>query len=353
MKLTVIQPGMLTTVQDLGRWGHQAIGMPVAGAMDPMALRRGNIMVNNDQGEAALEITVMGPRLSVEGEGIIALTGADLGLTINGEAKPVWTSHKVSNGDIISFSGMKGHGCRSCLCVGGGIDVPPLMGSRSTYMRGKIGGLEGRPLRAGDVLPCGEPRRLWKRAAGFTCPEELRPDYSPDRELSVVMGPQDSSFTEAGIETFTSSTYTISSSADRMGYRLEGPEVEHTGSADIVSDAICLGAIQIPGHGQPIAMMADRQTTGGYTKIAVLTSTDVALMSQRLPGHTVKFRAISQEEAVMTARREAEAVESVRLAREAWIARNTQKCNSMETADSGSCSMKVNGEKFQVQWQRV
>ena len=266
MRLSIIQPGMLTTVQDLGRWGHQAIGMPVAGAMDPMALRRGNIIVNNEQGKAALEITVMGPKLSVEGNGIIALTGADLGLIINGEEKAAWTSHQVEDGDMVSFSGMKGDGCRAYICVGGGIDVPPLMGSRSTYIRGKIGGLEGRALKAGDVLPCGEPRILWRRTIGFSCPGTLRPSYRPDRKLSVVLGPQDSSFTDAGLETFTSSTYTISGAADRMGYRLEGPEVEHVKSADIVSDAICLGAIQIPGHGQPIAMMADRQTTGGYTK---------------------------------------------------------------------------------------
>ena len=353
MRLSVIQPGMLSTVQDLGRWGHQVIGMPVAGAMDPLALRRGNIMVNNEQGEAALEITVMGPKLSVEGNGIIALTGADLGLTINGEAKPVWTSHEVSNKDVIAFSGMKGNGCRAYLCVGGGIDVPPLMGSRSTYMRGKIGGLDGRPLRAGDILSCGEPQRLWRRSIGFSCPEELRPDYCPDKELSVVLGPQDSAFTEAGLETFTSSTYTISSSADRMGYRLEGPEVEHVESADIVSDAICLGAIQIPGHGQPIAMMADRQTTGGYTKIAVLTSTDIALLSQRLPDQTVTFRAISQEEAIMTACREAETVESLRLTKEAWIARKIPENSPIETVNSGSCNIKVNNDTFQVQWERI
>lgn len=354
MKLLVRSPGILTTVQDLGRWGHQAIGMPVAGAMDPMALRRGNIMVHNDPGAAALEITVVGPKLAVQGSGIVTLAGGDLGMMVNGTHVQPWTTVAVKDGDVVSFSGMKDGLCRGYLCVAGGIDIPPLMGSRSTYLRGKIGGLQGRALKAGDELETGSPYILGERCVGFVCPEDLRPDYSPSRRMDVVPGPQDDLFTDEGIKTFLSEEYVVSAAADRMGYRMEGPTIEHVDGADIVSDAICLGAVQVPGHGQPIVMMADRQTTGGYTKIAVLTANSVARLAQRLPGEPVRFSAMSQDQAIIEAREERGRLESLRLALEGWIADPARDEKELvEPATEGQCRITVDGETYEVEWEKI
>lgn len=353
MKLHVNVPGMLTTIQDLGRWGHQAIGMPVAGAMDPMALKRGNLMVKNPSTAGALEITVIGPSLTVQGSGLIALTGADLGMTINGIPSEPWRTYLVQDGDGISFSGMKGSGCRSYLCVSGGIDVPPLMGSRSTYIRGKIGGLQGRALIKGDVLSCGKPYLLWERCAGFICPEKLRPNYDQDLPLNAVLGPQDDCFTKKGIHTFLSEEYVVSPAADRMGYRMDGPTIEHRGGADIVSDAICLGAVQVPGHGQPIVMMADRQTTGGYTKIAVITGNSVARLAQKLPGESVRFQAMSQDQGIQEAKGEAQRLETLRLKVEEWIASPKEAAQTPSSPTSGRLLLNLEGLSYDVTWERL
>lgn len=302
----------MTTVQDLGRWGHQALGMPVAGAMDAFALRAGNVIVGNDPGAAALEITVVGPASTVaEGDGVICLSGGELGLEINGERVSSWTAHHVTAGDRVSVSGPVGAGCRGYLCVSGGIDVPVVMGSRSTYLRAKIGGLEGRALKAGDVLATGENPPLWRRSESFACPAALRPDYLNERPIRVVLGPQEDCFTPQGIETFLGSEYVLTNEADRMGFRLEGPAIEHTGGADIISDGIPLGAVQVPGHGKPVVMMADRQTTGGYTKIAVVVTADIGLLAQRMPGDTVRFEKVEFEEALAIAREERDRLQSL------------------------------------------
>lgn len=312
MILEVQTPGLLTTVQDLGRWGYQGKGMPVAGAMDPQALQIGNILVGNDPQEAALEITAMGPKLIVaEGEGLIALVGAELGFNINGVGAPMWQSIKVKAGDEISVASPKGRGCRAYLCLSGGIDVPVVMGSKSTYLRAKVGGLEGRPLKAQDKLSTGPLKPLTWQTADFQCPEHLRPDRSEDSPLRVVLGPQDDAFTEKGIRSFLESEYTITNEADRMGYRLEGPVIEHKSGADIISDAIPLGAIQVPGHGKPICMLADRQTTGGYTKIAVLCTPDIANLAQRMPGERVRFKSITLKESIAVVKVEREQIEEL------------------------------------------
>ncbi len=353
MRLEIKSPGMLTTVQDLGRWGHQAIGMPVAGAMDPMALKRGNLMVKNPLNAAALEITVMGPSLTVHGSGLIVLTGADLGMAINGVPSKPWRTYSVQGGDGISFSGMKGQGCRGYLCVSGGIDVPSLMGSRSTYLRGKIGGYMGRALAKGDVLTCGEPYILWDRCAGFACPEDLRPSYDPTVPLNAVLGPQEDCFTEEGIQTFLSGEYAVSPAADRMGYRMDGPKIDHLDGADIVSDGICLGAVQVPGHGQPIVMMADRQTTGGYTKIAVITGKSVARLAQRLPGESVRFQSMSQDQAIQEAKSEAQEIERLRLAVEGWIASPREIVPVQVAPASGRLALSLEGQRYDVTWERL
>ena len=351
MKLQILSPVLLTTVQDLGRWGFQGQGMPVAGAMDPFALQAGNILVGNERGFAALEITVMGPSLSVaEGQGMIALTGAELDMKINGKKCPSWTALRVTEGDRISIGGPTGPGSRAYLCVSGGIDTPPIMGSRSTYLRARLGGFEGRPMAKGAVLPTGTNPPLWHRCEGFcTSPQALgvEQNHAP---LRVIMGPQNDLFTDEGIETFLESEYTISNDADRMGYRFEGPTIAHREGADIVSDAIPLGSIQVPGHGKPIAMLADRQTTGGYTKIGVLVSPDIAALAQKLPGEKVRFRAVSFEEGLETTRLVLLALSKLEEERASF---RSQKGIPVTPPTRGQWSVTLENTTYNVTWEEI
>lgn len=357
MKIKIIQPGMLTTVQDVGRWGFQGKGMPVAGAMDLFALKIGNVMVGNNKDAACLEVTVLGPTLSVlKGEGAVVVTGADLGFSINGIASCCNTVYKVKEGDILSFSGMKGNGCRAYVVFSGGIDVPIIMGSRSTYLRAHIGGFDGRALVKGDVLNTGEPHILWQRFIDFKCPSDVLPERREGQPLRVVLGPQNDAFSPKGVETFLSESYKITDSADRMGYRLEGPVVEHLEGADIISDAIPLGSIQVPGHGQPIVMLADRQTTGGYTKIAVLCSPDISAIAQRLPGEKVSFKQVSFEEAVLITQKEAGQVSKLKQNVATWITRiptSTIGHKSEMPVSSGTWKLTVDGHSYMVDWERI
>jgi len=288
----VIQPGPLTTVQDLGRYGYQQYGVPVSGAMDNYALRVANLLVGNNEGEACLEITLLGLQLRALKDTLVTITGADLSPTLNKSPLPMWEAVMVGCGDTISFPWPK-RGCRSYLAVAGGIDVPKVMGSCSTHVKSRMGGLEGRPLHAGDRLKSSQaqPAILVRRL-----PPQYVPEYRDQSELRVILGPQDDYFTEEGIHTFLRSEYTISIKADRMGYRLEGPHIEHKARADIISDGIPLGAVQVPGDGLPIILLADRQTTGGYTKIAVVITADINKLAQAKPGDKVRFLQITEEE---------------------------------------------------------
>ncbi len=318
MKLQVGNPGLQSTVQDQGRWGWQSIGMAVSGAMDLPSLIRGNLMVGNDPNDAALEAAFLGPELTcISGSGSFVLTGADLSPKLNGSPCPNWTVLPMNPGDRLTF-GPARQGCRCYICLSGGVNVPVVMGSRSTYMKTSTGGIQGRALRAGDRIVTGEPSTLWDRALGFVCPEELRPHSSGP--LRIVLGLQEEAFTERGIRTLLESEYQISALSDRMGFRLEGPPIEHSDGADIVSDGVPLGAVQVAGDGQPIVMMADRQTTGGYTKIGVLCSCDTARLAQKPPGSAVTFASVSQEEAVEILRWEVSRREQLRLAMEAYRA---------------------------------
>jgi biotin-dependent carboxylase-like uncharacterized protein len=332
MKLLIEKPGLFTTVQDLGRRGYQTQGVPVAGAMDGAALRLGNILLGNKKSSsghepagpepAGLEITVLGPSIRVtEGSGCFAVTGAEAGVTKNGVPVPCWTVHRLDAGDAVVFSAPKDGGSRSYFCVSGGIDVPLVMGSRATYTRGRFGGHEGRALKAGDTLATGTPGVLWAEYEGLACPPRLRPVRDPDAPLRAIPGPQDDLFTKEGLAVFYSSEYVITNSADRMGYRLEGPVIAHKESADIISDAICLGSVQTPGHGQPIVMLADRQTTGGYTKIATVCAVDVENLAQRLPGGKARFEKITVETAVDLLRQEEALLDEARRLRAAYCSR--------------------------------
>jgi antagonist of KipI len=308
--LLVVDPGLLTTVQDLGRYGHQRVGVPASGPMDRLALVVANRLVGNDDGAATLECTIKGPRLEVREPAVVAVAGAPMGFTVNGQEAPAWTALHVRPGDVLGFQ-MASAGCRAYLAVAGGVDVPLVLGSRATYLRGRLGGLGGRALQKGDALPVGAPRAESDAdRAGRTVPAALRPAYPAERECRVILGPQDDRFTPEGIRAFLAGPYDVTPQADRMGYRLKGPVITHARGHDIVSDGIPLGGIQVPGEGQPIVLLADRQTTGGYTKIATVIGVDIGAIGQTRPGQRVRFRRVTLEEA-----------HAARAAEAAWLAR--------------------------------
>lgn len=303
--LHLIEPGLLTTVQDRGRYGYQRYGVPVSGAMDEFALRMANVLVGNDQGAAALEITVQGPTIEFLAPTWIAITGADLSATLDERTVSLWESVQVHAGSVLAFGDPR-DGMRAYLAVRGGIDVPIVMGSRSTYLKGRFGGLQGRALRKGDqlsTLPLDRsdfvPKHLPKN---YTAPL-----YGGSHRLRVITGPQQDAFDRAALSAFLGSRYKVSSQSDRMGYALDGPKIEHRDGADIISDGNPPGAIQVPGDGMPRILLADRGTTGGYTKIATVITSDLSKLAQALPAHAIAFRQVSLQEA-QDALREREAL---------------------------------------------
>lgn len=293
--IKVNKPGMFTTVQDNGRFGYQAYGMPVAGAMDSYAYHAANLLAGNTSDAAVLEMTMLGGSFSFTEGTWGAICGADMQATLNGETIQNWSRFFIPRGSELVF-GYGEEGCRAYLAVTGGITVPEMLGSRSTYTRGKIGGLNGRALEAGDELTIGTGENAPQ--CSLVLPAECIPCYPSEIKLRVMLGPQDDLFTPKGIEVLFTASYEISNDADRMGYRLEGAKIEHRGKPDIISDALCQGAIQVPGHGMPIIMMADRQTTGGYAKIGVVIGADLPKLAQGKPGDKVRFMECSDEEAV-------------------------------------------------------
>jgi biotin-dependent carboxylase-like uncharacterized protein len=300
MSFTVERPGMMTLVQDLGRWGHQSRGVTVSGPMDQFSLRAGNVMLGNAENDAALEITLLGPEIVFHRECCAVLTGGDPLLKIDGSIAPPWVVLRLAPGSRLAVGGPSGsqnRGVRSYLCVSGGIDVPVVMGSRSTFVRGGLGGYRGRALKAGDVVPTGDPKPLWRASEGFACPMKIRPARGEDEPLYTLDGPQLDAFTDAGVTAFYGETYTVTDKIDRMGYRLDGPEIGHKNGADIISDGIVHGSVQVPGDGKPIVMMSDRQTTGGYAKIATVSTWSAAALAQKMPGDKVRFRRVTENEA--------------------------------------------------------
>jgi antagonist of KipI len=286
--IKVLKPGWLTTVQDLGRYGFQQYGVPGSGAMDRYSYIVANRLIGNRDHDAVLEITLKGPELFFEQDSVVAVTGADLTPSVNGIGIPLWTSLLVEAGSSLTF-GARRSGTRSYLAVAGGIDVPVVMGSRSTHLSSQTGGVNGRALAQGDVLVGGVPFPHQRTTIGCSLPDKLRPIYSTAVTLRILPGPQRSSFSEQALDVLTNSPYRLSSQSDRMGYRLEGPKLAHTGSSQWISDGTAMGVLQIPPDGQPILLMADRQTTGGYPKIAVVISADLHKAGQLTPGETVRF----------------------------------------------------------------
>jgi KipI family sensor histidine kinase inhibitor len=338
----VLESGLSTTVQDGGRWGMQAQGVPVSGAMDPHALAIGNILVGNDPACAALEITLSGPTLAVETDALVALVGADMAFTANGAHLSLWTAVLVHAGDVLGIGATTGTGCRAWLCFAGGIDVPLVLGSRSTLIRGALGGCEGRALRAGDRLALGRATAPAQDLAGFACPPDLlsAADGSP---VPVLPGPQQGALTPGARQAFLEATWTVTDVSDRMGCRLDGAQLDLVHGADIISEMVPPGAVQVTGSGQPLVLLADRQTTGGYVKPYVVATAALGRMAQLVPGDHVHFRACTPGEALeMLAQQEATQERLIAL-REVW--RRRGPC--------GMLRLYVNGTQHIVQWKEI
>ena len=292
----ILKSGIFDTIQDLGRYGFQQYGIPISGAMDSYALRIGNRLLGNEENKAGIEISTPGLSLEVLNQTVITITGANFNPTINNSPASMWEALEVKKGDVISFNQTKS-GCRSYLLVIGGIDVPIVLGSNSTYVRGKIGGLKGRPLKKADIINIGNPNQKLQDIIGKKVPANNLPAYHEENEIRVILGPQDDYFTKNGLHTFLNYFYEITVNSDRMGYRLKGPKIESKNGSDIITDGIPLGSIQVPNDGMPIIMLADHQTTGGYAKIATVISVDIDKLAQMKPGNKIKFIKVNLEEA--------------------------------------------------------
>lgn len=291
----VLEPGTYTTVQDLGRSGYAQFGVPESGALDAFALEAANRLVGNAPAAAGLEVTQAGLTLRALAPTVIAATGADLGLQINGVDAASWCVQSVGPGDIVRFAERR-LGVRAYVAVAGGIDVPLVMGSRSTYVRGRLGGFGGRVLRRGDVLPVGVPPPEWRRRIGLCLPPSLR-RFGMPQPVRVIPGPQVERFVPLALQRLCNAPYVVTPQSDRMGYRLQGPRLPYVDESDHISDGIAPGSIQVPGDGQPIVLLADRQTTGGYPKIATVISADLDFLAHVWPGELVTFRRIDIDRA--------------------------------------------------------
>jgi biotin-dependent carboxylase-like uncharacterized protein len=293
--ITVIQSGEFTTIQDKGRFGYQAYGMPVAGAMDQYAFCIANLLAGNNADAAVLEMTDNGVVLKFDEAQMVAVCGADMQGKLNDVPVANWSSFFVPRNGILKFGAAK-TGRRTYLAVRGGIEVPVVLGSRSTYTRAGIGGHEGRILRQGDVLYVGE------EAADGAKPQKLQPLYIPqytsDICLRVLLGPQDNMFSADAIKTFFTNKYTVAPQSDRAGYQLKGSRIKTIGKTDIVSDAVCMGAIQIPAYGRPLIVTADHQTTRGFAKIGCVIRADLDKLAQAKPEDTIHFSQVSEPEAI-------------------------------------------------------
>ena len=294
MGFRVLKGGMLTTVQDLGRNGYQSQGFSVGGVMDVRSFKIANMLIDNPENEAVLEITMIGPVLEFTASTIIAITGGDFSPTINDEPAPMYSAIYINKGDVLRFGSAR-TGTRCYVAFSGYLKVPVVMGSRCTSLKSGIGGFKGRKLETGDYVE----ERIKRKYLPFFLSRKLHVhDFDEDNvTLRVVMGPQDDFFDKQGIDTFLSSEYTVTSDFDRMGCRLDGPMISPKTTSDIISDGIAFGAVQVPSQGKPIILLADRQTTGGYAKIATVASVDIPKLVQRKTDQTVRFQAITVQEA--------------------------------------------------------
>jgi biotin-dependent carboxylase-like uncharacterized protein len=304
--LEVVEPGIFTTIQDLGRKGYFASGIPPSGAMDRFALRMGNLLVKNPIDEAGIEMTAIGMKARVLKETVIALAGAQFSAKLNGNTIPLWQTIYLKEGDLLSIEKPRS-GWRGYLCIAGGMDVPPVLGSKSTYTLGGLGGIRGRTLKKGDLIPAGIPRSSLDTLKGRKVKESVLPEAGSEKELRVVLGPQDDHVKGESIEVFLNTPYQVSIRSNRVGYRFEGPQLffkERPESRDagldpsnIVDDGNAIGAIQIPAGKEPICLGVDGVTMGGYVKIACLITADMNWMAQLKPKDLVRFKSVTVDEA--------------------------------------------------------
>ncbi|MCK8827355.1 biotin-dependent carboxyltransferase family protein [Natroniella acetigena] len=340
-KLKTLEAGPMTTIQDLGRFGYMKYGMPIAGAVDRYAFRIANILVGNPEDEAAIEATFLGPTIQFKAEAVIAITGGEMKPELDGKEIPMWQAVKVSKDSRLSLNRVE-KGLRSYIAIRGGIDLPEVMGSKSTYLRGKLGGFKGRKLQQGDELSFPEVKEGENFCLNRKIPEDLLEDYLDDREVRVIVGPQDDYFTEESLKTFFASEYQLTNQSDRMGCRLAGPTLEHTTGADIISDGIVLGAIQVPGDGQPIIMLADRQTTGGYAKLANVISVDLPKVAQAKPGDKLNFKQIGVVEAQQELKKQEERIAQLK----EWLTGTANKKIKY-------FKIRVDGNSFEVEVEEI
>ena len=333
MAMEILSAGPLTTVQDAGRTGFAARGFQESGACDKYSMRTANLLAGNlsaPDRAAVLECTLRGASVRFGESAVIALTGADMGAKINGSPAAMYAPVFVREGDTLTMD-MASRGLRGYLAVYGGISVPPVMGSRSTNVKCGMGGLCGRALRDGDVLPVGKSARqaekLWDKIGQRPGPPVLGPAdvwlrgepalrrYYGDSAVPVlraVAGPQEESFTREGIDAFSRGIYRLTADCNRMACKLEGPAVETAAGADILSDGIVEGSVQVSSNGQPIVMMADHQTTGGYAKIGTVIRVDLPVIAQLRPGDSVGFRFVCPEEGILAFRQAAAELEKLK-----------------------------------------
>jgi biotin-dependent carboxylase-like uncharacterized protein len=298
--LLVVRPGMLTTIQDLGRWGRQSRGVPVAGPMDAYSHRFANRLVGNDPGAATLEVTLIGPDLQADGDVTCAVAGAQFSLTVDERPVPMNQSFMMRSGSRLRF-GARSAGARAFLAVPGGLSLEPQFGSRATSLIARMGPFGGRAIAAGDVLPVGAPAAFPVRPQQSGTPLDLP---GGGARLRVVRGPHELKFTNAAFDVLFSARFIVTSNSNRMGYRLDGPALQHSGTADILSDATPIGSLQVPAAGTPILLMADRQTTGGYPRIGTVITADLPLAGQLAPGDWIEFAPCARDAAVDALKRQ-------------------------------------------------
>ena len=292
MGISVENGGILTTVQDEGRFGYQAYGVSTSGAMDSHAFHIANLLVGNKMTEGALEMTFMGPTLTFTCDNIIAVTGGDLMPMLDGQPMPMYQAVLVRKGQKLQFGGAR-NGCRGYIAFAGGLEIPEVMGSKSTLLRNNLGGVKGRKLEKGDTIAFTASKTELSNMENRKVPADVYP--ADEVVLRVVLGPQDDEFTERGIRSFFWNSGVITDEFDRMGCRIEREPIEHKGDGNINTDGISLGSIQVPANGKPIIMLADRQSTGGYAKIGTVISVDLPKIAQSRPGQKVRFIQVSLE----------------------------------------------------------
>ena len=302
-RIEVRKPGLSTTVQDAGRSGYYDLGIPPSGALDQYSLRAANLLVGNPAGAAALECVYLGPELAFTSDAVVAVAGASMPPKVNGEERPPWESFAVSAGDVLDFGYIAG-GARAYVAVAGGIDVPEVLGSRSTYALGALGGLQGRPLVEGDVLAVG----AGSGTPGRRVPEDLRPTFAKDVEVRVMMGLYDHRLAPEGLEAFLGSTWTLTPVADRIGFRYKGPELATVDReppfgagqdpSNIVDAPYPIGSIQVPGSVEPIILHRDAVSGGGYMMVATVLSGDLDVVAQSAPNTRTRFVAVDLDAAL-------------------------------------------------------